>query len=345
MALEFMESIGAGPEAVAFYHNENEEGETNYVELASEAVDVLFRNEDIDVAGAEGLMFNSPDMYEGAASELDYNIRQEWEDAAFRFDQKASGEIRTLQTASAMHSELVTEEAEEAYSVAVTAGANDQGDEVAVAYLIGDEPFLEVSKQSGSEGTYSERNNHTNGRNEELDHMKGALDGFIDAAIGYNVDVGSSQVHMNNSDLVNPKENIASAFFSLGEFDEYRQAAAWGFGRLARQADSYDLGFESDPDTRDDREYLKQVLESDDFEQFYRQAVEPALELRNELGEFDKGDQGLSRVSALQDAKENDKSGLMMVGSFSTAGRTAEVIAEEVVDEPVIHVESEKDLF
>jgi len=340
-----MKSIGAGPEAVAFYHTENVDGETNYVELASEAVDVLFRNEDVEVAGAEGLMFNSPDMYEGAASELDYDIRQEWGDAAFRFDQKASGEIRTLQTASAMHSELVTDDLDNAYSVAVTAGANGQGDEVAVAYLIGDEPFLEVSKQSGSEGTYSERNNHTTARNEELDHMKGALDGFIDAAIGYKVDVGSSQVHMNNSDLVNPMENIASTFFSLGEFDDYRQAAAWGFGRLARQADSYELGFESDPDTRDDEEYLQLLLESDDFEEFYSEAVEPALELRNHLGEFDKGDLSLSRVSALEDAKENDKSGLMMVGSFSTAGRTAEVIAEELVDEPVIHLESENNLF
>jgi len=90
---------------------------------------------------------------------------------------------------------------------------------------------------------------------------------------------------------------------------------------------------------------MQLLLESDDFEEFYSEAVEPALELRNHLGEFDKGDLSLSRVSALEDAKENDKSGLMMVGSFSTAGRTAEVIAEELVDEPVIHLESENNLF
>lgn len=340
-----METIGAGPEAVAVYHSENESGEIDYVDSAARAVAVLWENEDLDGSEAEGLMFNSPDMYDGAASELDYNIRKDWENADFRFDQKASGEIRTLQTASAMHSELVTDDVDEAYSVAVTSGANSEGEEVAVAYLIGNDPFLEISKQSGSEGTYSERSNQSNGRNEELDHMKGALDGFIDAAIGYNVDVGSSQVHMNNSDLVNPKENITSAFFSLGEFDDYRQAAAWGFGRLARQADSYELGFESNPETRDDEEYLRKLLELDDFEEFYNEAVEPALQLRNEIGEVDKGDLSLSRVSALQDAKENKKEGLMMVGSFSTAGRTAEVIAEEILEEPVIRVESDRELF
>jgi len=339
-----MESFGSGPEAAAFYHEENNYEDPGNVEVASKAVEMLLDEENVNPEDGVGIFFSTGDMREGVASELHETVMDNgYPSMNFHTDQTAYSDIVNIHTASGMHNSMTREEDQDSYSIAVTAGSNPD-ESVATAYLIGRNPFLQISQEKGLAGTYSEINDETNTRSEELNYMKQALDGFIDAATTERIPVGSSEVVMNNSSLVHPMENIVSAFFSLGEFDDNEVASAYGFGRLARQAKGYELGFESDPEVRNDEDYLNNIMEMDDFEEFYQNAVKPALTLRNELGELDNADLSASRVSALQDAKENGKTGLMMTGSFSTGGRTAEVIAEEIVDEPVIHMETDINL-
>jgi len=335
-----MESFGSGPEAAAFYHEENSYEDPGNVEVASKAVEMLLDEENVNPEDGVGIFFSTGDMREGVASELHETVMDNgYPSMNFHTDQTAYSDIVNIHTASGMHSSMTREEDQDSYSIAVTAGFNPD-ESVATAYLIGRNPFLQISQEKGLAGTYSEINDETNTRSEELNYMKQALDGFIDAATTERIPVGNSEVVMNNSTLVHPMENIASAFFSLGEFDDNKVASAYGFGRLARQAD-YEIGFESKPEKRDDGEYLNNIMALDDFQEFYENAVKPALKLNNELGELDHGDLSASRVSALQDAKENGKTGLMMAGSLSTGGRTAEVIAEEIVGEPIIYMDSE----
>ena len=302
----------------------------NYMDLATRAVNGLIQ--DTDNEDFFGIFISSDVCGQAEASKLSSILNEEHE-VEFSTDGSSMSDSRMLQEASSQHTARARPRE---YSIAVSSFDGNprriQGS-AAIAYLIGDDPSIKLSKQGGIEGVHSDSNNDFE---ENLASMKGAMDGFIEEATEFTYH--GTDVKGHNSRLVHP-DNIDYALFNIGEVEKRELAAARGYGRVARQS-GLDLGFEMDPSERDPEEYINNLLESDQFQEFYEKAVEPVLELERVTGTVSPGSLGLQRASILENGG-ND--GVIMVGSLGLGGRNAEVHAEKIIDNPK-YVENKDEL-
>lgn len=331
-----MDTIDAGVSAVALYHDKT--GELDYVDVGAEAAKMLYENEDLDENGF-GIHFSSGDSHDSMVAELNGRIQELNGGANFQTDGKATSEVRNLQEACSTHTAR-TKEDDGRYSLAVTSGGNDESGNFGFAYLIERDSFLDLSMEGGLEGI-NVRDSDSYGDDEfseDLNSMRTALEGFVENAASDTFPYGSS-VEYTNSDQTAPT-NLAYAILSIEDEDRYKEAAALGYGKLIRESKSHSLGFDSDPSTRVHEEYLKNIAESDGFQEFWENAIQPSLNIRDNFGTLDHGNISLARVSALLDAKENDNQGLMMFGSLGVGGRNSEVHAENIGKTPNIYIDS-----
>lgn len=319
------------------------------IDQAANAVETLMEETNVDEEEIFGLFVSTDYEDICEASELQNNLNKQGLNIQPNTDGNSLSEIRLLQEACSQH---YARAGESEYSIAVTsAQSRPEGGvpngSAAIAYLIGNNPDLELSKKGGLSGVVEDPylNGNSSLTDDEfttaLNNLREASEGFIQQATSFKFPYGSDVVG-NNPDLVHP-DNISYCYFSIPEKDKQLEAVARGAGKLARVSRDELLDFEKDPEKRDEVEYFENLIADGFFQEFRERAHEPVLGLQRSIGVLSPGSLGLQRASALIDYAselgEHEGDGLMMVGELRSGGRGAEVHAEKIVGVPDVHVE------
>ena len=324
-----MDNIESGVKDINIYMTDGK-AEQDSMTIAANTAYQLLENNEISGEDVFGIYTCIDTEAENEASEFNRLLNEEIEITGLQADGSYDSEVRMIQEASSSHGQRADSED---YCIAVSSGGEDSA---GIAYVIGSEPFLQYSEQAGVSGIHS---GNDQSFDETLKDMKDALEVFKDAATKIQFSYGSS-VTGNNKDLVRP-ENISYALFTVSDPERKREVAGRGFGNLARHAEADYLDFQTDPEERDPVEYLENIFELEEFQNFYSRTVETTETLENSVETTEPVTIGLQRASALQDLEKNSEGeydDLIMAGTFGIGGRSAEVHAEEVIDTPNLSI-------